>query len=790
MEMRGQALEARVVRPAAAVDLAELIAIFRRRKWSIVWTVGVITALAGAVGLQREPIYTATADILIAPEGTEFAIPEVNRAGVQQVLAEATTQLEILQSQGFRAKLVDSLDLLGDPAFNPSLAAEERPRADRAVDPKANSSPATDRLWAWLVEDGLKLAEDWLNKLAWLSPDRWLVAQSPAKESFVLPPKSADQVSKEAPDQYDARRAHAIALLAEGLTATQPGGSFLVRITYSSPDPRLAARIANGAAELFVEQRRQVQLEASERGVAWLAKRVVDLREELAEAERAVKQFKADNDLLDPEAGRLIAQELAEVNKEVVSLRALLAEKRSQLAALREKVERGEGIDAVSEIAPSALLADLRHRESQLVQEEAELQAVYGPKHPRYLAWNEERARLTGQIEAVVDRIIRGMETDLRIVSAREQALVAEFEILRHRNRQQSQLRSRLEELEHHVATTQALYEPTLLRLKEKREQVEFLEARAQIASRALVPVLPSSGGPIRFLLIGFVASGLLSAMVALLRERLDTRFRSEHQIREELGLEPLGVVPHLSRRMRARMRPHRYVMEYPQSAYAEGIRAVYTGLRAGNTAQVVLISSASPHEGKTTLALSLAVFAARAGHRVLVIDFDLRRPEVARTLVPPKAKARMPSEPGVVDCVLHDVPIQDAVLHHSHTGVDLLPVLRRPQDPTAVLSSPGLDRVIAEARAAYDVVVLDSPPVLAVLDAQELAQRCDAVLFLANWDKTSRAAALNALNRLRSFSDKVAGVALVGVKLRRYAQDLYCSSGKEYRRIAKYYLD
>ncbi len=254
-------------------------------------------------------------------------------------------------------------------------------------------------------------------------------------------------------------------------------------------------------------------------------------------------------------------------------------------------------------------------------------------------------------------------------------------------------------------------------------------------------------------------------ALVASLLDRFGRGLRSGRQVGRVLGLPTLGLVPRVDE-LAGGEAPHRYLAARPVSAYAEATRAIHTSLDLANVdspPRVVLVASSLPGEGRTTLAASLAAFAARDGSRrvLLVTDLDQGdRPDPG-------------NGPGEV------------VGRDEEAGLDRLPLERRAADPSVRHATR---RLISELRAAYDYVVVDSPPLLGAADLLVSPPPADVALFVARWETTGRAAAADGLARLRDAGASVAGAVLTRIDVARHARYGYGDLDEYYGKYAKYH--
>jgi capsular exopolysaccharide synthesis family protein len=250
------------------------------------------------------------------------------------------------------------------------------------------------------------------------------------------------------------------------------------------------------------------------------------------------------------------------------------------------------------------------------------------------------------------------------------------------------------------------------------------------------------------------------------------------------LGLPSLGLVPKITDTQGGR-RLHGHMLDRPQSPYAEAVHALHTQVCLTGVGRppptLILVTSALPGEGKTSLAASLAVFAVQLGHKTLLVDLDLRRPAVAREF---KAEP----ETDVLAVLAGTVRFEDAVVHDAGSGVDLLAAGDDHGNPITQLSSKRLLTVLRDAKERYDCVIMDTPPVLGLPDVKALSPAADAILFVVHWDRTRRDAVAAALKQLADISADVSGVVLNQVDMKKHASYAYGDAGQYYHLYSKCY--
>jgi capsular exopolysaccharide synthesis family protein len=268
-------------------------------------------------------------------------------------------------------------------------------------------------------------------------------------------------------------------------------------------------------------------------------------------------------------------------------------------------------------------------------------------------------------------------------------------------------------------------------------------------------------------------SSLLLGLGVAGLRELFDRGIRSMEQVYRHLDMHCLGLLPTIPRFRRGGSSPEGYLVKMPTSAYSEAVRSVLTGIlfSGAKTPRVVAVTSARPNEGKTSTAISMARLNAMAGRRSIILDLDLRKPELHKRL-----KAR--STIGLVEFLNEQSTFADVIQKDEPTGLDFIVAGRRTSNSVELLRSKHLTDLLMELGRAYDLVIIDAPPVLALADARLTARLADTTLLVVRWGRTTPEVARLAVRQLMNVGTHIAGVAISMVNVRRNA--LYTNSDSE----------
>ncbi|WP_159460191.1 GumC family protein [Tistlia consotensis] len=731
------------------LNLGELLRTLWRRRWIVVGTMLLLTGLTVLVVVQLTPRYVATTRVMIDARQQRVVNIENVVSGVNPDAAMVESEVEVLTSRTLASRVVDELKLDEDPEFNPKL------------------KPA-DSVWSSL------------RPSAWL-PQSWLALLSPADRQ---------KQPLGAVDQKDLDRAAVIDAFLSRLTVKPVGRSFVMDISFVSQDPFKAARIANKVADLYLVSQLEAKFEATARANAWLSDRLKTLREQVEASERAVVAYRKKYNIADTEKNDVSSQQVSELNTQLTMARADRAAAEARLSQVRDLVNRG-GADSAAQVLQSALIQNLRGQEAELQRKLSELLTRYGERHPRIVNARAEIADLRNSIAREVRKIVQNLENEVEVAKARENALQKDLQGLKAESNDSRSAEIGLSQLQREAEANRTLYETFLNRFKETSEQQDIQQPDARVISRADVPLAPSY--PRKTLIVGlaFGASLLLGIALVVLVERLDNGFRTGEQIRLAAGLATLALVP-TQGGGRRRARPDRVLIDKPASQFAESMRTLLAGVLLSDIDEPprsVLVTSSVPGEGKTVTSLSLARVAALGGKRTLLVDCDVRRPTMSKLVHPVDADPRQ-SLPGLTDVLTDRAKLHEAVFVDPATGLHVLLSGSRVPNPQDLLQSKTFGRILEQLVEAYELVVLDSAPVLAVADPLILGALADRTVFVTQWEKTPRQVALAALRQLVQAKAHLAGVVLSQVNVRRHSKYGFGDYGYYYGRYREYYQE
>jgi len=733
--------------PQPTVDLRGMARILRRR-WKVAAAAPFsLTILALIYVLTATTLYTATSTVLVDPRRTTAiesnqAAMSMSNFGTDDATIESETLL--IQSIAILQRVVEKLKLTDDPEFVPTPGL---------LDP-------IKRLFS-------------------------IFSSSPAAGA----------------NPEDAAKARSVEILQRRMKVTRQGTTFLVDINISSESPRKAAVIANAVAEGYFEEQVRAKSEATRIASSWLNGQIDGLKSRVVAAEKAVEDFRSANNLTVSQGVTVNDQQITDLNNQLVAARVQTAEARAKFDQAEQLTKSGGDPGGFNAAISSDIVSKLRAQYADIAKNEADLSSKYGARHPLVANVRAQRRDTQRLINEEIQRILQSTRRDYDVARSREASLQRSFDQLQGVSNTSGQAQVRLRELQREAEANRTLYESYLARYKETTAQESLEMPDSHVVTKASIPIGPS--WPKTWFVLGLALTlGLgVGCVVAFLADYLDQRVKTLEQAEQISGVPALAAVPLISagelagRAKRGRselgrydpkatkllppaLQPPlmRYAIDAPGTFFAEAIRAIRLALQRTMRAQpvkVVLITSALDSEGKTTLAANLAQSIATLGIRTLLIDGDLRNPQLTRALCP-RADA------GLLDVALGRIAPERAILVDHSTGLSILPstAVKQADIITELMFSERIVDVLDHLRHRYELVIIDSPPLVPLVDGRALAELADRIILALAWDQTPGEVLAHTINLLEPVYDRILGTALTRVDLSRLRfYDYYRSS-------------
>jgi polysaccharide biosynthesis transport protein len=681
------------------VMLAGLVALFWARRWVVLAITAVGVALAGMVSALMTPTYLASVSLQIDRDSQSV----IDVEGFDNVGSNDAefyqTQYEVLRSRALAYRVVADLNLATDEWIG------------RLEEPK---SP-------------VEMAASLLSRLFSASPE------------------------SDAADSASGKAKKAVDRLLERLSVTPVRNSRLVRLSVENQNPELAQMLANGFAEAFVRLNLDRRYQAASYARTFLEEKLVQIKTKLEESESALVAYAQQQQILDTEPGQpIFSANLKALNEKLIDARnqRVLAE-----AAWNDsKAFTGVSLPLAQE---SPMIQALEEEQAKLRSEYEQKLATMKPAFPEMVELKRRIDQMGAQIANGVESIRESLRLRYEVAKSVEAKIEAELDAqsaqlfdLRERNIQYTIL-------QREVDTNRALYDGLLQRYKEIGAAGGVQLNNISIVDTAERPNVRHSPNHVFNLLIGLLAGLAVALAGVLAREQLDESVKATDTLEKHLGLVPLGLVPLFDRsKQTAKLED---LISDGRTPFSEALRSIRTALQfstQGGLPKILLLTSARPGEGKSTLTWALAVNLSLLKMRVLLIDCDLRKPSQ-------HLMRGMANLAGTSNLLTGSARLQDVIHAAGSGGIDLITAGPMPPNPAELLVGTRLRAFLDEASDLYDIVILDGPPVLNLADAQILARQADATLLVVKAGSTPARAVADAKRRLEQVNANLIGAVL-----------------------------
>lgn len=559
-------------------------------------------------------------------------------------------------------------------------------------------------------------------------------------------------------------------------------GTRLVDVSYESVDAKLAPLVVNTLGEAFIEHNLRAKWDATQKASVWLEEKLEALRQELETSEQELLLYASSHSILFVEERRdVTTDKLAQLEKELTSSESDRIIKES-LSMLAEGVSQGTGR------LPGSLSSDsyteFQSQRAELLRARARLLVSFAPAYPAVRRVSEELTQIEASMTTEQERILSSVAEDFTVARQREDLLRAAVNRQRRRVNALSGDFIQYNILKRDADTNRQLYNGLLQRLKEAGISAGLSASNIAILDSAQVPEKPFRPRQAVNCAVGLAFGALFGVGLAFVQEQLDTNVRTPEEVERITGLGLLAVVPRSGTEQDRKLRTR----EASDGAEAirlwdpeDGVAEAYRTLRSsvllgwGDSTRRILLTSAQPQEGKTTLSLNLACSLAQLGRKVLLIDADMRRPDCHRQL-------GLDQDPGLSEYLQGMAEIDQIVTLSEISGLSVVPSGKSVRAASDLLYSPRLQLLLDQAAERFEHVIIDSPPSLALSDARTIGRFVESVVLVVS-DKTDR----KALQRTKqSFDD--AGIGFLGfvmnrISLRNLDYGYYNDYGYSYAR-------
>jgi succinoglycan biosynthesis transport protein ExoP len=716
-----------------------------RRRW-IALPIFLIVFVVGAVNALREiPIYQARVQMLIQKDAP-------NVARLDQVFESQSswydsdfyqTQFRILQSRTLARRTIDAMNLWKEPKLG------------HGPDPKPSIS-FTAYFWRGIYS-GIDLV----------------------RRPFAEPaPQVASQETTHVDGETSAQSGRIDEFLS-GLNVVPVRNSQIVEIHYTSSDPEFAAQAANAVAKSYIQQTTEFKFSASKDAADWLSERLAEQRKAVEASEAALQAYKEKNGgvSITDGASNIVVQRLTELNSALTKAKTERINKEASYNQLKSAEAAGT-LDSFPTVQASEYIQKIRTDLSDLQRQQAQLADRYGERHAEVIKNRTAIQQAEAKLRAELSKVVQSVHSEYQAALGQEQSLQSALDAQKSEALTLNRKGIEYGVLQREAESNRQIYESLMQRTKETGITSESRATNVRIVDPAETPRGPISPNVGRELEVSFGTALFFAVALAFGLEYLDNRIKSPQEMKEQLGIPFLGMVPAVGKDAGDPL-----LSRSVPANFAEAFKSIRTNVlfsSAEDGMRSVVVTSSGPGEGKSIVSANIAVALAQAGQRVLLIDGDMRRPRVHEIF-------GIEQEPGLSNVLTGAAKTADAVRRCPTVhGLWLLSSGHIPPNPAELLGSHRFRDFVGSLEEHFDWVVIDSPPVLVVTDSSIVANHASGVVFVVGSDKTSRQAARAAVEQLDAANARIIGSVLNRVNLTRHQYYYSAYYRKEY---SKYYV-
>jgi len=726
-EVRKTAVAVAPRRSSEDLDPHEIIRILYRRRWAMATIFAAVVLTTVTHAFTAVPIYEARTRLLIESD-------DPNVVSFKAVVDEGQpnpdyyqTQYGILQSRELARRTIDSLRLWNSETTG-----------------TASRSSLWDRVWP---------------------------AAAPAAPSTQADNSGEAFAQSVAIDRFLAR-----------LNVEPLRNSRLVDVKFRSADSQLAARIANQLAKHYIEHSLEYKFTASRDASTWLAEQLAEQRQVVETAETRLQRYREENDTVSVEdSGNIVVQKLAELNSALTRAKTERMQKEAverQLVAIEQ--DRA-ALDAFPVVLENSYIQQQKAELADLQRQRAQLADKLGDLHPDMVKINSAIATAQAKVQAEIANVVSSLHTEYKAAVAQEHSLTKALDDQKREALSMNRKAIDYGVLARDADSSRQVYNSLLQRAKETGVSGELRSSNIRIIDRAEQPRTPVSPNRTLDILLGVIGGLVLAVAFAFFYEYLDNRLKDPDEIRTCLGLSPLGMLPALGQQ---RTTGPLLLNNGVPPNFSEMFRTIRTNILFSSpeaAPRTLAVTSTGPGEGKTLVSSNLAVACALAGQRVLLIDADMRRPQMHDLF-------DVELSPGLSNIIVGDAKASAALQKTSVSGLWLMPAGRTPPNPVELLGSARFREVLASLSQHFDTIVIDTPPAMVVADPLVVATIASGVVFVVGAEMTSRHTARAVIDQLERGHARILGAVLNRVefgKNRYYYARYYGSAYGTYYQAA-----
>lgn len=732
------------------INLKDIFRTLMKHKWMIVGITALCVLAAIVYTLRVTPLYRSTALLQIdraAQKVVGFnSEVELDQGATSEAL-QLRTQIELLQSRTLAERVIDELGL--------------QKRSTKSAMETATQNAATAAGAPALPGAGSESD-----------------AEGPAEIGFLDQIKAnfSQLITASTDDERTLNRNATLSGFQDSVKIEPIRNSRLVEIQVMNSDPQLSARIANAMAKAFIAINLERKLESSVYAKQFLEDQIKQTKAKLEESERVINEYAKKNSILS------LGDKTSATSQNYVDFSSALAKaEQDRFKAEAQYNEVRLNPESAPRVLDNLAIQTYKDQKAKLDAEYAKNLSIYKPGFPVMVQLKAQMDEIDGRIKSEVNTILASIKGQFEAAKRQEDMLrqrvaTSRNEVLAVQDRSVD-----MNLLQRELDTNRQVYDSLLQRLKEVSVTGGLTTNNLSVVDEAQTPLFPYSPRPLINIALGILLGGFLGMLAALLREQMDDSIKHADEVESFFGLPLLGWIP-MTKLPKGNTQPIALLAHSdPRSAFAEAYRSMRTALQFSTTdgaPKCFMVTSCSKAEGKSTTALALAINFAQLGQRVLLIDGDMRRPSIHKTL-------GLPNERGLSNLLTGDTTTAGLILATQVPNLGVLLAGPTPPDPVELLMGPKLGLLLEKAHAlGFAQVIIDAPPLLGIADAIVLGNQVQHIVFAVKAAETKKNSIKDSLRRLRNAGLHPMGIALTHARNEHttdYAYETYYGYGEEH---------
>lgn len=708
------------------IHLRDYWKVILKRKKSVLTFFAVVVTVVTIGTLSTTPVYKATTRVLIDREYKNLA--EIKEIYYYDPYVEDyyQTQYELIKSTATAIRVVKNLNLKENPEFNTSLKKTE-----------------------------IGMFQGLLKGIRDIFVSTPQTTQRPIEDTAIILVKK----------------------IQGGLKVEPVKNSRIVNISYEYPEPRLAAAIADGIANAYVEQVLDMKMGTARQAVEWMSKKIEEQKKKLEESQQALQAYMKDKDIVELENKEAVTPlKLQNLSYQLIQAEA----KRRESEALYNQVKSlgnstSEAL-TVPAIAGDSVIQALRTEEIKMEKDIIEMSKKFGEKHPQMVRLKEDLRAVRDKLASEVKRAIQAIKNDYELAKAKEASLRHQFAHGKGEALALSEKAIRYGVLKRDVESNQQMYEALLKRMKEASIIEEVKPFNISVIDRAEIPKSPVRPRKFLNILLSIIVGIFGGVGIAFFLEYLDNTFKTPDDIEEKLSVPLLGVVPFMKASELQDKKIELLTHLDQKSNVSEAYRSLRTSILLSSVEEIksIVITSPVENDGKTTTAVNLAISLAQLDKMVLLVDGDLRKPKL-------HAIFGVDNSIGLSNFLTRQV-VKDIIKESGIPNLSLITSGPIPPNSSELISSKRMKEFIEIATGRFDMVIFDAAPLIAVTDASILSTLVDGTVVVVRSGKTTFDVAKRGIKLLRDINSRILGSVLNGLDTTKegYLYSYYYSYGAE----------